>query len=239
MYARQINGAEHTFGVSGKLIMNALVMYDHQTRTLWSHFTGTGVQGEMAGTELEFVPVTHTTWALWRDLHPDTLVLDKGGRYQSDAYESYYRDRNAGIIGETRKDSRLAKKEFVLGVEIGGSTKAYPFGLLEQQTVVNDTIGGRPVLVVFDPETDTALVYDRQVDGKALTFTAAEVSESAALTLSRVTIVDSETGSTWLALTGGAIDGELRGKVLERTVSHLSFWFAWKDWNPDTEVYQG
>ena len=99
--------------------------------------------------------------------------------------------------------------------------------------------GGRLVLVVFDPETDTALVYDRQVDGKALTFTAAEVSESAALTLSRVTIVDSETGSTWLALTGGAIDGELRGKVLERTVSHLSFWFAWKDWNPDTEVYQG
>mgnify|MGYP003725773053 CR=1 FL=1 len=90
MYAREINGKEHTFGVSGKLIMNALVMYDHQTRTLWSQFLGRGVQGPLAGTDLDFFPVLHTQWALWREAHPDTLVLDKGGRFQFDSYTSYY-----------------------------------------------------------------------------------------------------------------------------------------------------
>ena len=43
VYAREIEGVEHTFGVSGKLIINALVMYDHQTNTLWSQFLIQGV----------------------------------------------------------------------------------------------------------------------------------------------------------------------------------------------------
>ncbi len=41
--------------------MNALVMYDHQTRTLWSQFLRKGVSGVLTGTELEVVPVTQTT----------------------------------------------------------------------------------------------------------------------------------------------------------------------------------
>ena len=35
--------------MSGKLIMNALVMYDHQTDTLWSQFLGEGVKGPLIG----------------------------------------------------------------------------------------------------------------------------------------------------------------------------------------------
>ena len=84
MYAREIDGEEHTFGVSGKLIMNALVMYDHQTRSLWSQFLGQAVEGPQQGVKLDFVPVVHTRWSLWRDAHPDTLVLDKASRYRSD-----------------------------------------------------------------------------------------------------------------------------------------------------------
>jgi len=38
------------------------------------------------------------------------------------------------------------------------------------------------------------------------------------------------------ALAGVALEGDLRGNSLSRPPSHLSFWFTWKDWNPDTEV---
>ena len=96
MYAREVNGALYTFGVSGKLIRNAMVMYDHQTRSLWSHFLGQAVKGDLVGTELDFVPVMHTTWAAWRELHPDTLVLDKNGRSSRDSYTSYYQNGSAG-----------------------------------------------------------------------------------------------------------------------------------------------
>ena len=57
VYARELEGRNHTFGVSGKLIMNALVMYDHQTDTLWSQFLSRGgVKGPLAGARLEIVP---------------------------------------------------------------------------------------------------------------------------------------------------------------------------------------
>ena len=100
MYSRVIEGEEYTFGVSGKLIMNVLVMYDHQTRTLWSQFLGRGVEGELSGVELEVLPVTQTTWDSWKTLHPDTKVLDKRGRYRTDRYQGYYSSGRTGVIGE-------------------------------------------------------------------------------------------------------------------------------------------
>ena len=234
MYGRVINGEEFTFGVSGKLIMNALVMYDHQTRTLWSQFLGKGVKGELSGTELDVVPVTQTTWDAWRELHPDTLVLDKRGRYRYDRYTGYYRGSSAGVLGESTKDYRLERKELVLGVDLGGSPKAYPFNILRRQPVVNDVVAGHSSLVYFDDSTGTALVYDRTVDGRPLTFRLDGEPQGI---LTR--LVDDETNSRWMAFTGLAVSGELKGKRLERAFSHLSFWFAWKDWNPETELYQG
>ncbi|HIK89771.1 MAG TPA: DUF3179 domain-containing protein [Dehalococcoidia bacterium] len=51
-YSREINGEVHEFGVSGKLIMNALVMYDRETESLWSQFLSQSVRGELMGTKL-------------------------------------------------------------------------------------------------------------------------------------------------------------------------------------------
>jgi hypothetical protein len=232
VYGREIEGQVHTFGVSGKLIMNALVMYDHQTRTLWSQFLRKGVKGPLAGVELEFVPVTQTNWSLWRELHPDTLVLDKNGRYQRDSYASYYFDGSAGVIGETIKDNRLGRKELVLGIDVGEKTKAYPLAVLDGDVIINDSVGDRDILVYLDSSTGTALVYDRVVDGRAMSFQPeGEASGANAI------LVDKETGTRWMAFTGRAIEGELTGAILGRVVSHLSFWFAWTDWNPETELY--
>ncbi|HAG55000.1 MAG TPA: hypothetical protein DCL17_01190 [Dehalococcoidia bacterium] len=50
-YSRELGGRVYEFGVSDKLIMNALVMYDRETRTLWSQFLSQAVMGELAGTE--------------------------------------------------------------------------------------------------------------------------------------------------------------------------------------------
>lgn len=62
MYAREVEGRTLTFGVSGKLILNALVMYDRQTDSLWSQFLGVAVQGPLAGTKLEVLPSVLTDW---------------------------------------------------------------------------------------------------------------------------------------------------------------------------------
>ena len=234
MYSRIIDGKEHTFGVSGKLIMNVLVMYDHQTESLWSQFLGRGVQGELVGVDLEILPVTQTTWDSWKDLHPDTMVLDKRGRYRIDSYRGYYGSDQTGVLGEFHRDDRLDPKDLIVGVDFDGKKKAYPLGILDDQPVLNDSVDDRDVLIYFDLSSGTALVYDRKIDGRALTFRL-DGSPAGIQT----TLVDDETGSRWLAFTGVALDGPLKGRQLERVPSHLSFWFAWTDWNPDTQLFGG
>jgi hypothetical protein len=227
VYSREIDGDEFTFGVSGKLIMNVLVMYDRQTESLWSQLLGEAVEGDLEGTKLEFLPSWQTTWADWKATHPETVALSKGFPGDSDPYNSYYVSGRAGVIGEATTDDRLYIKEFVVGVEHDGVAVAYPFSVLNDQPVVNDTIGDTDVLVVFNDETGTGVVFDRSIEGETLTFSSNEGLE----------LIDEETGSIWNGLTGEAIDGSLAGKVLERVKSTSSFWFGWKDFHPDTRIF--
>ncbi len=234
MYSRAIDGQDHTFGVSGKLIMNALVMYDHQTNTLWSQFLRKGVRGELEGVELDVLPVTQTTWSVWKELHPDTIVMRTGGLGRGDQYAIYYMNSKPGVIGQAREDDRLPNKALVLGVDFGGAQKAYPTADLLDNPVLNDTVGGEDALVFMDAASGTALVFDRVVGARALTF-APEGEPNGVLTRLR----DEETGSVWLAFSGLAVEGELAGERLERLPSHLSFWFAWNDWYQDTDLFEG
>ncbi|MQF96144.1 MAG: DUF3179 domain-containing protein [SAR202 cluster bacterium] len=64
-----------------------------------------GREGPQVNQALEIVPAVQTTWQQWLSLHPDTLVLDKRGRYQGDTYEGYYRGGSAASwASQTRTD---------------------------------------------------------------------------------------------------------------------------------------
>lgn len=229
MYAREINEEAFTFGVSGKLIRNALVMYDRQTESYWSQMLGEAVAGPMAGTKLEFLPSWMMTWEQWKNLHPETVALDKEGRRGSqDVYDSYYESSRAGVIDQTNRDGRLYTKEFVLGVELGDRAIAYPFGELSEEPVVNDSVEGHELLVVFDRDEAAGVVFDRNVEGELLTFIQGDGT---------MTIVDEQTGTTWDGYSGTAIAGPLRGAELERVKSTTVFWFGWVDFYPETLIY--
>ena len=229
MYSREINGEEFTFGVSGKLIRNVLVMYDRQTESYWSQLLGESVEGELVGTKLEFVPSWMMTWAEWQALHPETVALDKQGRRGGrDTYDSYYVSSSTGVIPETLQDDRLGVKEFVNGVELDNAVIAYPFSALNEQPVINDTVGDEAVLVWFNAETAVSVAFNRVVDDQTLTFTATD---------DPTIIQDEETGTTWDAISGVAQDGPLAGSQLTRLKGVTSFWFGWKDIHPDTLLF--
>lgn len=229
MYDRHIEGREFTFGVSGKLIRNVLVMYDRETESYWSQLLGEAVEGEMVGAKLEFLPSWMTTWEQWQEMHPDSLALDKFGSSSSrDTYASYYASDSAGVIGEMHLDDRLYTKEFVIGVALDDEPVAYPFSVLNEETVVNDTVGDSAVVVVFDPATANGVVYSREVDGQTLTFDSAELP---------LQLIDAETATLWDAFTGEAISGPLSGSRLDRVKSTRSFWFGWSDFYPKTRLY--
>ena len=225
-----MNGQVLDFGVSGKLIMNALVMFDRETGTLWSHFLSQAVSGPLKGTRLENVPVTLTPWGKWLETYPDTLALDKGFPGSSDPYTSYYRNGSAGVIGESNEDDRLPTKDLVLGAGFHSRPKAFPHAVLMESGLVNDYVAGQPALIYFDPITTTALAFDRTLDGQELTFELLETDDG-------VYLVDEQTGTKWVPFTGQALDGELAGNALRRVHAVNVFWFAWTDFYPDTEVF--
>ena len=211
--------------------MNALVMYDHQTDTLWSQFLSRGVKGPLSGSQLEIVPALQTTWGQWSELHPDTRVLEKRGRYFTDQYDGYYASNMAGKLGESNSDDRLSKKDLVVGISQGNSAKAYPFRVISGEEVVNDYFAGRNVVVTFAPESETGVIFDRSVDNRTLSFEP--LPPEKALSIMR----DRETGTVWDRLTGRAVEGPLCCIALERLPSHYAFWFAWSDYHPDTALY--
>ena len=227
MYSREVGGEILEFGVSGKLIMNVLVMYDRQTNSLWSQLLGKAVRGPFEGTVLEYLPAWQTTWSDWKSRHPETQALVKGYSGDYDPYASYYSSGAAGVIGETRSDDRLQTKQFIIGVDAGQATMAFPFSKLTQQPVVNADVGDVPILVLFDAENANGIVFSRLASDRVLTFESAGDGQ----------LRDLETGTLWDLWEGEAIDGPLAGEKLERVKSTTIFWFGWKDFHPDTLVY--
>ncbi len=210
--------------------MNALVMYDHQTDSLWSQFLGQAVSGPLDGTKLEHLPSQLTTWGAWKQGYPQTLALDKGYSGSFDPYQSYYQSGRAGILGETRRDERLFAKEFVIGVTGAGVHRAYPFRYLNDSPVLNDTFEDRSIVVTFIPENGSSAVFFSTAGGDTLTFEQASDPMS---------MRDTETGSVWSKQSGEAISGPLAGGRLDQFPTFVSFWFAWKDFHPDTQLYVG
>ena len=228
VYAREIDGRVLTFGISGFLIMNNVVLYDRETDTLWSQFLAEAVKGPLLGTKLELIPSQLTSWGVWKEEHPDTLALDIGSP-AVDPYIDYYFQGGSGILGKKHNDERLGHKDLVVGVVGESIQKAYSYQMLSQDPVVNDTLDGRPLVLTFNRKSASTAVYDRTVDGKALTFARADDLGQ---------IVDLETESVWSQSTGKAISGPLEGTQLETVHSFTAFWFAWRDFYTETELYE-
>lgn len=236
MYDRQVTPDQVlTFGVSGMLYRNGLIMYDIETESLWSHVLGQGIGGQFQGTQLEFIPSLHTDWQTWKDRHPDTRVVSPG-LYGRDPYESYYASAREGVLGRgavsgggPERGDDIHPKEYVIGVRLGGEARAYPFSTLGREPVINDTVGQVPVAVFFDKTTLSGVVFDRRLeDGTELRFKA---------TGEPLQVEDTRTGSTWDILAGVALDGPLAGTQLAPVPITYSFWFGWIDYHTESTVY--
>ena len=232
MYERKAGGETTTFGVSGKLWKDALIMYDRASRSLWSHVTGECVQGEHEGEVLTVFPSVQTTWAEWKSAHPETKVLLKDGDPEEGSrYRKYFDSPDRmGIFGTANSDDRLAGKDLVLGLRLGGETAAYAVKDLDEQGVVNDEIGGEPVVIAWVKESRSAFVFRRQFNEIVLTFQPHFKDD-------KMYLKDDRSGAIWNATRGEAMGGPARGKQLRPLPSTQVFWFAWSSFFPRTKLW--
>ncbi|MDG2114583.1 MAG: DUF3179 domain-containing protein [Actinomycetota bacterium] len=245
-FERVANGEEIMLGVSGLLRNSDLVMWDHDTVSLWQQITGEAIVGALAGTQLPRLSTAIVGFGEVQENFPDAQVLSRdtgfGTSYGANPYQSYS-SQAAPYPGfaEPPADDTFAALERVVGVTIGDTDKAYAFSVLEREPAINDVVNGEAVAVLWggvtvdaldngvisnSRATGTGIAFHSTVDGQVLTFSSTGDDE----------FTDAETGSTWTLL-GRATAGPLEGAQLEIAAHRNEFWFAFRAFFPDAEVY--
>jgi hypothetical protein len=166
VYSRKVEGKVYTFGVSGRLYKSNVLLYDHQSESLWSQLMEMAIAGPLVKKKLQKLTSKRTSWKAWRKENPQTLVLstDTGYRrdYSVDPYEGYY--RTLGIwfpVGNVRTD--LSPKEMILGIDISGQAKAYPLSLMKKKTgTLKEVVAGKTVQIEVSAEGEVIGVRDEK-----------------------------------------------------------------------------
>ena len=242
---RASNGETYTFGTSGLLYRSNKLMYDRETRTLWSQLTGRPALGRLADDDirLELLPTVLTSWEAWQTAHPDTLVLSDDTGYRRDyrlgaAYGDYYASPFA-LFPVWQRSELLDPKSQVFAMRIDSSPIAYPIETAVSEEVINDTVDGTPLVVIARRGRLTAygqslrigpVSYNAGAEVRA--YERGEEHFRAGPQLNQ--LVDDE-GAIWV-ITEAAIAGP-DGARYERLPGHVAYWFGWHAYFPGTRVY--
>jgi hypothetical protein len=125
----------------------------------------------------------------------------------------------------------VRSEEPVIELVVNGEARAYPIQILIWHEIVNDTIAGVPVAVTFCPLCNTALVFDRRVDGDVLDF-----GTTGKLRHSDLVMYDRQTESWWQQFGGQALVGEYAGTRLDRFPARIVAWREFAAQQPDGRV---
>ena len=214
-----------TFGVSGRLINNNLVMYDRETEAWWPQVLATSIPGpwnEDPDIEsLREFRLVWTTWGRWRDHRPETTILstDTGSakNYGRDPYGGYnpktgYYANDSLLFPALGDDDTFDRKTVVMGARTPRGAAAFLKESLRSKGLMTGEIGDSPVLAVYDDRLDTAYVY-RNPDGASF----------------------ERDGNEMVGDGGRYAPDEL---PLERIHTFDAMWFAWAGYYPDTNIYE-
>jgi hypothetical protein len=244
-FERTISGQATTFGVSGKLYADNLVMYDRLTESLWPQLTGQASVGALTGTRLESIPMGTVGWEQFRAEHPEAKVLSRltgFDRYYIDNPYVGYDDPDSEPLFAlpTDPDARLPVKARVVGVGEGEDAVAVSRDLLAERGVKHVTVGPQRVVLWHAPGQVSALDTQLIPDGAEIGSVAAFVASAGGQALDFARngagrFRDRQTGSVWNVF-GRAVSGPLSGRRLT-PVEHLdTFWFAWAAFQPGTAL---
>ncbi|MFC4451354.1 DUF3179 domain-containing protein [Halorussus aquaticus] len=229
VYERTVGTRDLTFGVSGKLADDALVMYDRETESEWKQSLGECIAGELEGTTLSVSPASMMPWTTFRDRYPNGVVLQRTDAkseaasetdepesidYDARPYERYFQSEGFGLGAHRGSEGRswdrddLDAKTVVLGIKTGDNAVGFPLPWVKENGgVVTTTIGGSDV-VVFASENGIYAFRNPGYEFEQTEYGAYEAD-----------------GTTWDEATGESADG----RSLEEVPAKRLFAFAWQD----------
>ncbi len=220
-------GGNFELGTSGFLYRSNKLMYDRDTKSLWSTLKGQPVIGPLVGRGIVLPrhQVVTTTWGQWKQLHPDTTVLSLETGHQRDysegkAYESYFATDDL-MFEVPLTDDRLKNKAEILALRNNDAseTLAISADFLLANRVWHDQLEGKKFVVLTD-ETGANRVYDCG-DVQFASWNQTDTAIDAA-------------GNKWQVSEAALTAPD--GRTLPRKPAHRAFWFGWYGAFPDTRL---
>lgn len=134
----------------------------------------------------------------------------------------------------------IVPSDNVVGVVVNGEARAYPIRTLNWHEIVNDTLGGVPITVVYNSISHTAVAFERTIDGgeRAFGFSGLLYNSSPVVYDRQAKTTDE---SLWSPLLGRAIAGPAKteGKTLKLLPCALTKWRTWHAAHPDSSAIVG
>lgn len=129
-------------------------------------------------------------------------------------------------------ENKVDSQRLVIGITHNGEAKAYPIRFLGYHHQVQDTIGGKPVIVTYCTVCRTGRVFEPVVMGKPEKFRLVGMDHFNAM------FEDETTKSWWRQVNGEAITGKLKGEQLPEFFSTQTSLAKWLKLNPHSLVMQ-
>jgi len=226
---------DKTFGTSGLLYNSNLVMYDRSTGSNWSQMLEQAINGSQIKRIPDRLPVVETSWGTWKSMYPETKLLSEKTGFSRDytayPYGSFREDQSLLFPVNNSGDRRLHRKERVLGINVGTSSKVYPINNFSSQVeVINEVVGDMQVVAAGSSGHNIGVIFNRELeDCTVLDFVAVQ---------DRLPVVMSDNeGNEWDVF-GTAVSGARKGQRLQKTNSYTAYWFAWTAFFPGAQIQQ-
>jgi hypothetical protein len=267
VWKRTVDGKVLHFYLAGINNQNFL-MRDKETGTWGQQITGKAISGPMRGAQLDTVLSDELTFGEWKSEVTDGKVLAPVAKYIKE-YDSKWEPEVAKLpVVISFPGTELKSRDVVVGLEVDGVSRAYPWDSLVKQSPVVDRVHGTPLLIVVGADGKSFRVFISRIDGKEAEFflkgepegDAPSASSANAGAVKPATEAKSsdkdfsaekaspDNDKPWLLLDattasewnfqGCAVSGPSQGKCLERVYALKDYWFDWRNYHPDTTIYK-
>jgi Protein of unknown function (DUF3179) len=164
-----VNGRVLHFYLAGINNQNFL-MRDRETGTWWQQITGKAIYGPLQGASLELVLSDELSFGEWKSEVSDGHVLAPVKKYTKE-YDSDWEPKVGKLpVVLSFPGTELKSRDVVVGLELDGASRAYPWEALVKQSPVVDHVHGTPLLVAVGPDGKSFRVFVSRIDGKDAEF---------------------------------------------------------------------
>ncbi len=147
------------------------------------------------------------------------------------AADAMFKEPNTLIMADAAEND-VDPQRLVIGLSLNGESKAYPIRFLGYHHQVQDSIGGKPVLITYCTVCRSGRAYEPTVMGRKEKFRLVGMDHFNAM------LEDENTKSWWQQATGKAVAGTLKGQQLPELASKQLSLEQWLKLYPDSKIMQ-